>query len=229
VHFLTFIPDCHPAEIEARAQAAGLLDLLGGHNAIPCMDGPAGSAGITIAHMGVPGSRHDYSPAEQEWVPSILKIDGKPAYWVGFWKKEQPLEGELRRYRTQAGPFVQFGASRWKLPTPDTVDARAVYADDGSMRWEVIRQFAWMCDESKQIHDEYLQPDQFGLDQFGLREMVFRVDPSVQVAWLLKLLRVNYRLLPEVAVRLDMWTGKDHIMDTFLETLGLRRKVNADG
>ena len=48
--------------------------------------------------------------------------------------------------------------------------------------------------------------------------------------WLLKLLRVNYRLLPEVEVRLDLWTGKDHIMDTFLSTLGLTRKgANSDG
>ena len=73
-----------------------------------------------------------------------------------------------------------------------------------------------MCDEAKIIRDEYLQ-------EFGVRDMVFRVEPSVQINWLLKLLRVNYRLLPEVAVRLDMWTGKDHIMDTFLSTLGLQR------
>jgi hypothetical protein len=73
-----------------------------------------------------------------------------------------------------------------------------------------------MCDEAKLIRDEYLQ-------SFGVRDMVFRVEPSVQINWLLKLLRVNYRLLPEVAVRLDMWTGKDHIMDTFLSTLGLQR------
>lgn len=222
MHFLTFIPDCQPGQIEQRAQAAGLLDLLGGHNAIVCQSGPDGLSGVMIAHMHIPGSRHDYSPSEQEWVPSILKIDGKPAYHVGFWKDKPPLEGELRRHYTQAGPLVQFGSAKWKLPTPDTVDARAVYADDGSMRWEVIRQFSWMCDEAKVIHDEYLE-------DFGTREMVFRVEPSVQVHWLLKLLRVNYRLLPEVAVRLDMWTGKTHIMDTFLSTLGLFRKVASNG
>jgi hypothetical protein len=162
------------------------------------------------------GSRHDYSPKEQDWVASVAKVDGKPLYYVGFWTKEDPKENELRRHYTQAGPLTQFGTAKWKLPTPDTVDARAVYADDGSMRWETIRQFSWMCDEAKVIRDEYLQ-------EFGVRDMVFRVEPSVQINWLLKLLRVNYRLLPEVAVRLDMWTGKDHIMDTFLSTLGLQR------
>lgn len=216
MHFLTFIPDCSPNQIEDRAKAAGLLDLLGGHNAVVWNEGPGGLSGVVIAHMQVIGSRHDYSPKEQEWVPSVAKIDGKPLYYVGFWTKEEPKENELRRHYTQAGPLTQFGAAKWKLPTPDTVDARAVYADDGSMRWETIRQFSWMCDEAKIIRDEYLQ-------EFGVRDMVFRVEPSVQINWLLKLLRVNYRLLPEVAVRLDMWTGKDHIMDTFLSTLGLQR------
>ena len=222
MHFLTFIPDCQPGQIESRAQSAGMLDLLGGHNAIVCQSGPSDQPGVMIAHMNAPGSRHDYSPGEQKWVPSILKIDGKPAYWVGFWKEKPLLENELRRHYTQSGPLVQFGSAKWKLPTPDTVDARAVYADDGSMRWEVIRQFSWMCDEAKLIHGEYLE-------DFGTREMVFRMEPSVQINWLLKLLRVNYRLLPEVAVHLNMWTGKTHIMDTFLSTLGLYRKVNADG
>ncbi len=216
MHFLTFIPDCSPNQIEDRAKAAGLLDLLGGHNAVVWNEGPGGLSGVVLAHMQAIGSRHDYSPKEQDWVASVAKVDGKPLYYVGFWTKEDPKENELRRHYTQAGPLTQFGTAKWKLPTPDTVDARAVYADDGSMRWETIRQFSWMCDEAKVIRDEYLQ-------EFGVRDMVFRVEPSVQINWLLKLLRVNYRLLPEVAVRLDMWTGKDHIMDTFLSTLGLQR------
>lgn len=221
MHFLTFIPDCLPSQIEDRAKAAGILDLLGGHNAVVCQNGPNGLAGITIAHMHDIKSRHDYSPTEQEWIPSVHKIDSKPLYYVGIWSNDPPKENELRRHYTQAGPLTQFGAARWKLPTPDTVDARAVYADDGTMRWETIRQFSWMCDEAALIRDEYLQ-------NFGMRDMVFRVEPSVQINWLLKLLRVNYRLLPEVAVRLDLWTGKEHIMDTFLSTLGLKRSV-ADG
>lgn len=222
MHFLTFIPDCSPQEIEVRAKAAGLADLLGGHNAIPGAHGPEGKTGVMIAHLSGTSPRHDYSQAEQEWVPSIQKTLGAPAYWVGFWHKELPRENELRRPYTQAGPLTQFGEQRWKLPTPDTVDARAVYADDGSMRWETVRQFSWMCDEAKAIHDEYLE-------SFGVRNMVFRSEPSVQINWLLKLLRVNYRLTPEVAVRLDMWIGRDHIMDTFLSTLGLFRKAGTDG
>ena len=217
MHFLVFIPDCNPQELEQRAKSAGVFDLLGGHDIMPNVTGVDGSVGMMIGWLSPSNPRLDYAPSEQEWIPSILKIGGKVAYWVGFWKKELPKEGELRRHYTQAGPLTPFGESRWKLPTPDTVDARAVYADDGSMRWETVRQFSWMCDEAKAIHDEYLE-------SFGVRQLVFNVDPVVQVSWLLKLLRVNYRLTPEVAVRLDMWIGRDHIMDTFLSTLGLHRK-----
>lgn len=222
MHFLTFIPDCQPAQIEARAQAAGLLIVLGGHNAIVCQSGPDGHSGIMIAHMNVPGSRHDYSATEQDWSPSILKIDGKPAYWVGIWKDKPPRESELRRFYTQKGPLTKFGEQTWILPTPDTVDARAVYSDDGSMRWETIRQYSWLCDEAQQMRAVYME-------EFGVREIVFQVDPKPQIEWLLKLLQINYRILPEVAIALDMWVGKEHIIDTVLRTLGLTRKGADDG
>ena len=222
MHFLVFIPDCTPAELEQRAKAAGLADLLTGHDVLPHIAGPQDATGIMLAWTSPTSPRHDYSPTEQEWVPSILKIDGKPVYWVGFWKEKPPTEGEIRRHYTQQGKLIQFGGAKWKLPTPDTVDARAVYADDGSMRWETVRQFSWMCDEATTLTQTYME-------QFGLREMVFRNEPSAQVDWLLKLLRVNYRITPEVAVHLDLWVGKDHILDTFLRTLGLSRKAGIDG
>lgn len=222
MHFLVFIPNCQPADLEQRAKAAGLADLLTGHDTLPNIVGPQSEMGIMLAWTSPTSPRHDYSPAEQEWVPSVQKQDGKPVYWVGFWIEKPPTESELRRHYTQAGKLTQFGPAKWKLPTPDTVDARAVYADDGSMRWETVRQFAWMCDEAKQMVELYME-------QFGLREMVFRNEPSAQVDWLLKLLRVNYRMLPEVAVHLDLWVGKDHILDTFLGTLGLSRKDSNNG
>lgn len=222
MHFLLFIPDCTPADLETRAKSIGVFDLLGGQDILPQVTGPSGLNGLMIGWLSPTNPRLDYSATEQEWIPSVLKHDGKPVYWVGIWNKELPKEGELRRHYTQPGPLTKLGESKWKLPTPDTVDARAVYADDGSMRWETVRQFSWMCDEAKAIQENYLE-------EFGVRNIVFRSEPSVQINWLLKLLRVNYRLTPEVAVRLDLWTGKDHIMDTFLSTLGLFRKVESNG
>lgn len=220
VHFLIHIPDCSPADLQLRAKGAGLADLLGGHDALHYQTGPAGTSGLNIGWLSPGNGRLEYSPDEQDWVPSILQVNGKPAYWVGFWKSSAPTEGELRRVPTQEGERVKFGNQLWKLPTPDTVDARAVYAAEGTMFWEPIAQFAWMVDESKALRDTYLE-------EGGLRMMVFRAEPSAQINWLLKLLRVNYRMTPEVAVRLDLWVGKDHILKTFLKTLGLVPKSEA--
>jgi hypothetical protein len=74
-----------------------------------------------------------------------------------------------------------------------------------------------LCDEAQTLRETYLQ-------EFGLREMVFNVDPSAQIQWLLKLLQINYRMLPELAVHLDLWVGRETILDLFLTTLQLQRK-----
>lgn len=217
MHFMLHIPDCTPAALESTSRACGLSSLLTGHDVLPNMPGPHGGTGLQIGWPSPTQPRFHYEADAQQWVPSILKDDaGKPRYWVGFWKDQTPKENELRRHYTQAGPLVELGSQRWKLPTPTTIDARAVYADDGSMRWEVIRQYSWVCDEAEQLRQTYLE-------EFGLRSIVFRSEPSAQIGWLLKLLQINYRITPEVAVHLDLWIGKDKILDLFLSTLGLSR------
>lgn len=231
MHFLVFIPDAKPADLDAVAKVAGLTSLIdGGQNVIPVQDGPADKSGLMLGWTSPHSPLTNYDPTAQDWIPSICKDEnGTSRYHVGIWREDltarpprkPPTESELRRSYTQAGSRVQFGAEKWKLPTPDSVDARAVYADDGSMRWETIRQYSWVCDEAATLRETYLE-------EFGVRDMVFRVDPTVQIDWLVKLLQINYRMLPEVAVALEMWVGRDHIMATFLATLGLTQKGKDD-
>ena len=223
MHFLIFLPDATPADIEPRTKVAGIMHLLGGHDVLPNHPGPQQQTGLMIGWASPTTPRINYEATQQEWVPSVVKDEaGKTRYWVGFWKEKPPTSGELRRAYTQDGTLIELGKQRWKVPTPDTVDSRAVYADDGTMRWEVIRQFSWLCDEAKELIATYLQPG-----ELGVRSLVFRSEPSAQVNWLLKLLQINYRLTPEVAVHLDLWTGsKNRILDVFLSTLGLYRKEN---
>ena len=223
-HYLVFIPDCTPQQLEAVAKTAGLSVIFADYqNRTPNAAGPDGQTGMMIGRAEGECLQTHYSPEQQTWIPSIVKDEhSKPLYFVGTWNGKPPTESELRRHYTQAGPRIKFGNQTWKLPTPDSVDARAVYADDGSMRWEVIRQFSWVCDEADALRETYLE-------EFGMREMVFQVDPTAQVGWLLKLLQINYRLLPEVAVNLDLWVGKEFVLDTFLTTLGLSRKADANG
>lgn len=220
MHFQIFLPDCNLQKIEDDCRKRGLLDLLGGHDALPC-GGPDNRDGLLLAWLK-PGDRHMYTP-DDTWVPSLAKDEGnKPLYYAGIRPSQPPQENELRRRYTQEGKRVQLGAEKWLLPTPDTVDSRAVYADDGSMRWEPVRQFAWMCDEAKSLREKYVEDG-------GLRMFVYNTDPSAQIDWLVKLLRVNYRIVPEVAVMLDLWVRKQHLLDVFLDTLGLVRKESSDG
>lgn len=223
MHYLVFIPDARPQDLESVAKIAGLTDLCDGtHDTKPDAVGPNKLSGLMLGWLGPGNPFIHYEQAKQTWLPSIVKDEaGNSRYWIGIWKESPPTESELRRAYTQEGPRIQFGETKWKMPTPTTVDARAVYADDGSMRWEVIRKFSWVCDEAKAMTERYLQ-------EFGIRSMVFESDPAEQVEWLLKLLRINYRLTPEVAAYLDLWVGKTHIMDTVLSTLGLNRKVSAE-
>ena len=223
MHFLIHIPDCVPAGLESAAKVAGLNPILGGHDVHPAVLGPSGIPGLMVAHCSPTSPMMHYVADQQTWIPSVVKNEnGNPRYWVGIWKDKPPRESELRRHYTQKGPLIKFGEQTWILPTPDTVDSRAVYADDGTMRWETIRQYSWLCDEAQQMREVYLE-------EFGVREIVFQVDPKPQIDWLVKLLQINYRMLPEVAIALDMWVGKDHVINTVLRTLGLTRKGADDG
>jgi hypothetical protein len=222
MRFLVFT-DCTPDGLESNAPLSGLNAVLGEHSVSPNMPGPDGQTGLIVSwpHPTF-GPRCHFDAAAQTWRPSFAKReDGRPWYWVGIWTDAPPAENELRRNYTQSGPLVKLGEHKWKLTTPDTVDARAVYADDGSMRWETVRQYAWVCDEATALRDTYLE-------EFGVREFVFRADPTAQIGWLMKLLQINYRMLPEVADTLGLWVGKDYLMDVFLTTLGLSRRGDSD-
>lgn len=177
---------------------------------------PTGNPGLLCAWLSPGQDRHYYRPSEQTWIPSLAKHDGRPLYHVGVFNDALPTESELRRQYTQHGGWWKFGAEKWKLPTPATVPQSAQYNDDGSMRWVPLREFAWVGDEAQKMAEEYLE----GYD----KTVEFIVDPAPQIAWLLRLLRINYRLTPEVAAHLDLWTGQSEMMDALLSTLGLQRK-----
>jgi hypothetical protein len=225
VHFQLFLPDCDLQNIEAEAKRRGVLDLLGDHDGMPIGEGPGNKAGLLVAWLK-PGDRHLYAPDQQTWIPSRVKSEaGQPLYYVGIWNDKAPQQAELRRRRSQGGNWCQLGSERWLVPTPKSVDRRAVYIDDSSsMRWEPLSEFSWMCDEARMLHDLYLE-------ETGTRLFVYKIDPGPQIEWLLRLLRVNYRITAEVAAHLDLWVDRDNaLLDAFLETLELfRPKGSNDG
>lgn len=220
MHYLLFIPrkaEGHDNNIDltSRLSEVGLADHVAG--AMPCniASGPDGLNGFIIGWGNVVG-KLQYKPDAQTWVKSVPRtgVDAG-AYYIGIWNDSPPTEGELRREYTQTGKFVPLGSDRWKIPTPDTVDKHAVYNDDGSMRWETVRQFAWLVDEATKLQNEYLE---HGSEKL----MTFAFDPSEFVGWLLRLLRINYRLTPEVAAHLELFRA-GQVADAVLASLGLQR------
>lgn len=224
MHYLLFFPDARPADIETRAKLADIASFIDGSQDVLHVESAVrGQCGTMVGWLS-PGNPHlHYDSIRQEWQPSIAKDEhGNPLYHIGFWRDSPPQERELRRRYGQKGITRKLGQQEWIIPTPETVDARAVYADDGTMKWEVTRQFSWLCAEAQHLQETYLQ-------ELGLRAMLFNVNPKAQVDWLLRLLQINYRLTPEAAAYLELWTGRDHLLDVFLATLNLERKKPADG
>ena len=230
MHYQLFLPDWpQGANDEARnkeARIRGVEDILtGSFDALPGQPGPQDQNGLLVAWVSQANPHHCYKPSQQTWLPSMAKIEnGRPAYWIGLWNSGAPTESELRRPYTQNGVWIKLGDEKWKLPTPWTVDAKAVYQDHGSMKWVPVRQFSWMVDEAEKMHAKYLQATELTAMSFHYEE-----DPTEQIAWLLKLLRINYRLLPELAVHLEMWSGRKHLLEMFLASINLMIKASDDG
>lgn len=229
MHYQLFLPNwpsgASDEVIESQSRVRGISDVWGQHDVLPNIQGPGDQMGVLVAWLSQTTKQHCYKPEKQAWIKSLTRNeDGVPHYWVGIWKESEPTEQELRRHYTQEGVITDLGGTKWILPLPTTVDAQAVYNDDGTMRWEPIRKFSWMCDEAKLVTDKLTQNG-----EFGRQSLVYSEDPSKQVDWLLKLLRVNYRMLPELAVHMGLWMRKQHILDTYLKTLGLVVKEPVSG
>jgi len=226
MHYQLFLPEWpRDADVPAESRKRGISDIWENSDTMPNVIGPNKLDGLLVAWLSPKNQQQCYAPEKQLWIESITKLpSGKPAYFIGIWKDKDPTESELRRHYTREGMRADLGGQKWVIPTPTTVDQKAVYNDDGSMRWEPIRQFAWMCDEAKNIRDSLMMVNT------NVFTFQYEEDPAQQIEWLLKLLRINYRMLPELATYLELWVGKQHILKTYLQTFDLNIKLgDADG
>ncbi len=228
MHYQIYLPtsaEKHDGSLERHMAAVGLADHADSAMSFPDIHGPDGKVGQLVGWLSTASgqTRLEYKPAEQTWLKS-LPLDGREAgaYWVGVQNDSPPTESQLRRAYTQAGERVQLGEQKWKLPTPHHVDRQAQYNDDGSMKWVPVREFAWLIDEAQQIKEDMIE-------NWGVKQMTFEVEPSEFVHWLLKLLRVNYHLTPEVAAHLNLWRSS-HVVEAVLHSLSLSRvEESTDG
>ncbi len=222
MRYQLFLPDTHKPEAKELQKfdkwmsTVGLQDHVAGidHTSISGF-GPDNLTGQLCGWLNsrTGAIRLEHKPAEQTWLPA-LPVNGTVAgsYWVGVWNEDLPTPQELIRTETQPGKWTQLGDTEWKLPTPTTVEREGQYREDGTMYWVPMRDFAWICDEAERYAKDLLETWQE-------KQMVISVDPSEFVGWILRLLRVNYHITPEIAAHLGLWRSSQ-LKDAVLSSLG---------
>lgn len=207
-HFQIFLPDVRGQKPELL-EAVGLADFFDAAVWQPS-PGPDGKHGMLLAWPSPGDQRHVYNAEQQTWRPA-LPIDGLAAgrYWIGFWNDAAPTPKQLQRRYPYRGRWMKLGdGQQWLCPEAAELPTDMIRADDGSWKYEVQRQFAAFC------HD---------CDRWLVRLELRDEDPILldDVATFVEgALRLNYRLTPEVANHLRLFT-RDNVCGPLLAVVGL--------
>jgi hypothetical protein len=148
--------------------------------------------------------------------------NSKHNYDVVIWKDSPPQEKELRRTKTQGGKFIKFGedgGTLWKVAASGEIDARIHFEDDESVRFTPIRKYAWFVDECQKILQETITIEGDSVS--------YRYNMSDAAALVLKSLRINYRLTPEVVNHIGLLTVRN-ISEAYQAILGLNFKSDEE-
>jgi hypothetical protein len=208
-HFLIFIPGASGASPKLLEEA-GLADFVEGAEFLSTghvPELPGGAANGVLCGWRKPGSepRIWYLPNEQEWRPAIA-VDGFAAarFHIGFWKDRPPLPSELgRRYRNPGTSFRLDDGQEWLFPEARELPRTIMLEDDGSWKFEVHRQF----------HDFWLVVQQWSKDLAAAEVQGDKAETKFAYTkifeFLCRALRINYRMLPEVASHLRMFNTQN--------------------
>lgn len=195
--FSIVIPDPPNQPRSQSAQEAllrvGLGDLADDATGLHVPESPAGQPGLLIVWPR-PGDppQFDGLLALLDWTPAIAWED-RPAgrYWIGF-SREKPLGPEqLKRRRQEPGTWVIAGdGNRWCLPSVETLPRDYIPCNGG---WGLAL------------------PERYNELVMAASEMSFRVRhektelPMADgLSFVLRFLRLNYRMTPEVMARLRL-------------------------
>jgi hypothetical protein len=174
-----------------------LADFVAGAEFLDVGKGPDDGRGAVVAWRRPGSALIGYQPTKQTWLPAVPR-DGLPGlrYWVGLWNESPPGPADLARPYSQPGSRVIFGdGGEWLLPAAKEIDATLKLADDGTWKFEVQRRFhAFYLEYLKWFHF-------FGNcgegDEYAFAEAA---------DFVLSGLRINYRMLPEVASQLELFS-----------------------
>lgn len=217
-HHLIFIEQSVSAgkPIAEVFKQVGLEDHVGGVTPFPlnAEDSPSGEPGILYGWLHKVGAQLCVNKEKQTWKKS------HSGYWVGVWKDDLPTESDLRRpYMQPAGSWIQnkAGGEPWKFPIPSTLDQRLALADDGTWKYVPLREHSWYIEECEKRRKQMAMVDENGETKF--RFMAFS-NPADDINLVIRGLRINYRITPEVCDMAEMFTVQE-VTHAYATMLGL--------
>ncbi len=208
MRYLIFIPK-GKSKLQGKAllESVGLGDHAKGFDVLP-VQGPGNVSGWLFGWLDPAAPRLTYEPEKQTWIPSLIEGERKAgAYWVGIWNESPPTESELRRPESRKGAWIVMAdGNRWQFPSPTTLE-RFPEIKDGKLKWVVDEQFAWFVQEIEKRRASVTEDSETpgkGFVSWNLEE---------DFAFIVRSLRLNYRIVPEVIVNLRL------ISETILKNL----------
>lgn len=196
-HFLIYVgsENADLANSQRTLENVGLDDLIDGHEAVQLtpQQSPDGKGGLLFAWRKPGDTRFCYREKEQTWIDAVPDCDLESGrYMVGFWDDSPPEPQELMRNYPYPGGKHELGDREWLFPTLAELPREAVLMDDGTWKFAVQRTYYQLWIE-RETWAEFIL-DETKVADFG--ELV---------AWLLRCLKLNYRLTPEVADHIKLF------------------------
>ncbi|MDE2100762.1 MAG: hypothetical protein KGL39_26185 [Patescibacteria group bacterium] len=189
MHFQLYIP--HPPGPSAGLlEQAGLADFVAGAESLDVEKGPDGNRGVVFAWRRPGQAQMGYQPAKQTWLPAVPR-DGLAAgrYWLGIWNDSAPTPADIARPYPRPGRSIELAdGNPWLLPIAKELPADLILQDDGSWKFEIQRRFHAFYIEHLRWAELFVNASEGTTYEF-----------AEAANFVLSALRINYRLVPELA------------------------------
>lgn len=216
MHFLIFIPGAK-GQSPKLLEEAGLADLVAGCEFLDSV-GPENSRGVLCAWRK-PGAAVDFcfAPERQTWLPAVPTVEHElPAkrYWVGLSNEKPPRPAELARSYQSVGRKVPLGdGQEWLFPEARELTRDLILKDDGNWEFEIQRQH----------HAFWVEAHEW-LQRLAPQEGTSTFSYNALMGFLLRGLRLNYRILPEVASHLKLF-NTENVRAPLFTVIGLASEL----
>lgn len=158
--------------------------------------GPTGKPGLLFSWMTNSGRIHHHIGDDPVWLPAIGNADHEPdRYWVGVKPNDPPTPKDMQRRYPHAGETHTLGQHTWIFPQAEKLPFDMIRQDDGSTQFIPQRRFHEFYLLSSEWKNTFLKSRPGG--HVAYEEMRDFVEHG---------LTLNYRLIPEVADYLKLYT-----------------------